>query len=114
MGSQEELACPRLQDGGEKSFSKKKCEKRARAGERQSADLAAERERQLTTARANQTLDEKMDLLQNCSAQSMIQICANWGINLSKGGTQFSQICIILALSKFEANPRFRPEKRLA
>ena len=44
----------------------------------------------------------------------MIQICANWGINLSKGGTQFSHICIIFVLSKFEANPRFRPEKRLA
>ena len=29
------LACSRLRDGGEKSFSKKKCEKRAGAGERQ-------------------------------------------------------------------------------
>ena len=29
------LACSRLQDGGEKSFSKKQCKKRARAGERQ-------------------------------------------------------------------------------
>ena len=29
------LACSRLRDGGEKSFSNKKCEKRAGAGERQ-------------------------------------------------------------------------------
>ena len=29
------LACSRLRDSGEKSFSKKKCEKRAGAGERQ-------------------------------------------------------------------------------
>ena len=29
------LACSRLRDGGEKSFSEKKCEKRAGAGERQ-------------------------------------------------------------------------------
>ena len=29
------LACSRLQDSGEKSFSTNKCEKRARAGERQ-------------------------------------------------------------------------------
>ena len=44
----------------------------------------------------------------------MIQICANWGINLSKGGTQIAQICIIFALSKFEANPFFPPVKQLA
>ena len=31
------LACSRLRDSGEKSFSKKKCEKRAGAGERQGA-----------------------------------------------------------------------------
>ena len=30
-----EIACSRLRDGGGKSFSNKKCEKRARAGERQ-------------------------------------------------------------------------------
>ena len=35
------IACSRLRDGGEKSFSKKKCEKRAGAGERQGIFLAA-------------------------------------------------------------------------
>ena len=33
--SQTKVACSRLRDGGGKSFSKKKCEKRAGAGERQ-------------------------------------------------------------------------------
>ena len=33
------LACSRLRDSGEKSFSKKKCEKRAGAGERQGGSL---------------------------------------------------------------------------
>ena len=33
------VACSRLQDSGEKSFSKKKCEKRAGAGERQGGAL---------------------------------------------------------------------------
>ena len=36
------LACSRLRDSGEKSFSKKKCEKRAGAGERQGEMLARE------------------------------------------------------------------------
>ena len=35
------LACSRLRDGGEKSFSNKKCEKRAGAGERQGATATA-------------------------------------------------------------------------
>ena len=34
------LACSRLRDSGEKSFGKKKCEKRAGAGERQGAATA--------------------------------------------------------------------------
>ena len=32
------IACSRLRDSGEKSFSKKKCEKRAGAGERQGGE----------------------------------------------------------------------------
>ena len=55
-------------------FSKKKCEKRTRAGERQ-ADLATERERQLTTARANQTLDKKMDLLKIAQRKYDSNLC---------------------------------------
>ena len=35
------MACSRLQDIGEKSFSKKKCEKLARAGERQPKSRAS-------------------------------------------------------------------------
>ena len=34
-GAQPKVACSRLRDGGGKSFSNKKCENRARAGERQ-------------------------------------------------------------------------------
>ena len=45
-----------------------------RAGERQ-ADLATERERQLTTARANQTLDKKMDLLKIAQRKYDSNLC---------------------------------------
>ena len=40
LNSYQTLACSRLRDSGEKSFSKKKCEKRAGAGERQGAATA--------------------------------------------------------------------------
>ena len=40
LNSYQMLACSRLRDSGEKSFSKKKCEKRAGAGERQGAATA--------------------------------------------------------------------------
>ena len=36
--TQAELACSRLRDSGEKLFSKKKCEKRVGAGERQGGE----------------------------------------------------------------------------
>ena len=42
VASRQKLACSRLRDGGGKSFSNKKCEKRAGAGERQGGLLNME------------------------------------------------------------------------
>ena len=82
-------------------------------------------------------LRRKNGFASNLLSANMMQICVNWEIYLSKGGkcriripiyttvqiamqnrhlppllrliSQFAQICIIFALSKFEANPFFRP-----